>query len=104
MIRKRSHSLGSIVSTFLINLFYKKRSTDVIGSKLYRISSFKKLDIKTRAVGFDFEVVSRLCKNNFTIKEVPVDYKPRGTKDGKKVKALDIFSALATIFKVWLEK
>ena len=104
MIKKRSHSLGSIVSTFLINLFYKKRFTDVIGSKLYRVSSFKKLDIKTRAVGFDFEVVSKLCKNNFSIKEVPVEYKPRGIKDGKKVKAIDIFPAILTIFKVRFSK
>lgn len=100
MIKKRPHSLGSIVSTFLINLFYKKRFKDIIGSKLYRVSSFKKLNIKTRSVGFDFEVVSRLCKNGFLIKEVPVEYKPRGIKDGKKVKALDIIPALITIFRV----
>ena len=100
LIKKRPHALGSLISTSLINFFYRKKFTDVIGTKLYKVSSFKKIDIKSKGVGFDFEVVSKLCKNNFSIKEVPVEYKPRSSKDGKKVKALDIIPALIIIFRV----
>ena len=100
LVKKRPYSLGSLITTSLINLFYGKRLTDIIGSKLYRTSSFKKINIENRNIGFDFEIVSKLCKNRFKIKEVPVEYKPRGIKDGKKVKALDIIPALITIFKV----
>jgi len=104
LIKKRPYVLGSLISTSLINFFYRKKFTDVIGTKLYRVSSFEKLGIKSKGMGFDFEVVSKLCKNNFSIKEVPVEYKPRSSREGKKVKALDIIPALIEIFKVKFSK
>ena len=100
LIKKRPYAMGSLVTTSLINLFYRKRFTDIIGSKLYRTSSFSKIKIEARNIGFDFEIVSKLCKNRFKIKEVPVAYKPRSHSDGKKIKATDIIPALAAIFKV----
>lgn len=100
LIRERPYYLGTLITTFLINLFYKKRFTDIIGTKLYRVSSFKKIDIKSRGMSFDFEVVSKLCKNKFKIKELPVPYKPRGNRLGKKVKATDIIPAIIAILKI----
>ena len=100
LVKKRPYALGTLITTSLINLFYRKRFTDIIGTKLYRTSSFMKINIKTRNIGFDFEIVSKLCKNRFKIKEVPVKYKPRNHMDGKKIKAMDIIPALIAIFKV----
>jgi glycosyltransferase involved in cell wall biosynthesis len=100
MVKQRPYSLGSIITTFLINVFYKRNFTDIIGTKLYRVSSFKKINFKPPKVGFDFEVVSRLCKHGYRIKEVPVKYKPRNHEEGKKIKAINIFSALLIIFKI----
>jgi len=100
LVKKRPYALGTLITTSLINLFYRKRFTDIIGSKLYRTSSFMKINIETRNVGFDFEIVSKLCKNRFKIKEVAVAYKPRSSRDGKKIKAMDIIPALIAIFKV----
>ena len=100
LIKKRPYYLGTIITTFLINLFYKRRFTDIIGTRLYRRSSFKKIYIKSRKMDFDFEVVSRLCKKGFKIEEIPVSYKARSSREGKKVKAMDIVPALIAIFKV----
>jgi glycosyltransferase involved in cell wall biosynthesis len=100
LIKKRPYSLGTLITTSLINCFYRKKFTDIIGTKLYRTSSFRKIHIKSQGVGFDFELISLLCKNNFLIKEVPVTYKARGSKEGKKIKARHIFPALSKILKV----
>ncbi len=98
IIKERPFYLGTIITTFLINLFYGRHFSDIIGNRLYRTSSLKKLNPQEPAIGFDFEVVSKLCKHGFKIKEIPVKYSPR-TK-GKKVKVYDIIPAFWTILKV----
>jgi glycosyltransferase involved in cell wall biosynthesis len=100
LTKKRPFYLGTLVTTFLINLFYGRKFTDIIGTRFYRMASFKKLSIKSSDIAFDFEVVSRLCKAGYRILEVPVLYKPRSSREGKKVKALDIIPAIKAIFKV----
>jgi glycosyltransferase involved in cell wall biosynthesis len=100
LVKERPYYLGTLITTFLINLFYKKRLTDIIGTKLYRVSSFRKIDIESRGMSFDFEVVSKFCKNRFKIKELPVTYKARSNRHGKKIKATDIIPAIITIFRV----
>jgi len=100
LVKKRPYYLGTLATTFLINLFYGRRFTDIIGTRLYRTSSFKKIDIKANGMSFDFEVVSKLCKKGFSIKETPVSYKARSAREGKKVKAMDIIPALAAIIRI----
>lgn len=100
LVKKRPYYLGTIISTFLINLLYRSNFTDIIGTRLYRASSFRKVNIKSRGNHFDFEVASKFCKVGFKIEEVPVSYKPRGKKEGKKVKPIVIIPAIIAIFKV----
>lgn len=100
LIKKRPYYLGTLITTFMINLFYRKNFTDIIGTRLYRSSSFKKLSIGSTGMSFDFEVVSKVCKNGFKTTEVPVSYRPRSTREGKKIKPSDIFPAILTILKV----
>jgi len=100
LIKKRPYYLGTLITTFMINLFYRKNFTDIIGTRLYRSSSFKKLSIESTGMSFDFEVVSKVCKNGFKTAEVPVSYRPRSTREGKKIKPSDIFPAILTILKV----
>jgi glycosyltransferase involved in cell wall biosynthesis len=100
LAKNRPYYLGTLITTFLVNLFYKKKFTDIIGTKLYRVSSFRKIDIKSHGMSFDFEVVSKICKNRLKVKELPVNYIPRSNRHGKKIKATDIFPAIAAIFKV----
>jgi glycosyltransferase involved in cell wall biosynthesis len=100
LLKERPYYLGTLMTTFLINLFYKRMFTDIIGTKLYRTSSFRKIPIEFKGVGFDFKFVSLLCKSKFLIMEVPVAYKPRSRREGKKIKVIDIIPALYSIFKV----
>ncbi len=100
LIKERPYYAGTIATTFMINLFYGKHFTDIIGTRLYKASSFKKLDIESTGMSFDFEVVSLVCKKGLKMCEVPVKYKPRSTREGKKIKAMDIIPAILTILKL----
>lgn len=100
IIKNRPYYLGTLVTTFLINLFYGRKFTDIIGTRFYRTSSFKKINIESNDICFDFELVSMMCEAGFKIEEVPVSYKARKAKEGKKVKALDIIPAVMAIIKI----
>ena len=96
--------LATILTTFLINIFYKKKFTDIIGAKLYKTSSVKKIPCNSFHTGFDFEFISRCCKRNLRIGELSIKYKPRANSKDKKIKFYNIFNALYEIFKVKILK
>jgi glycosyltransferase involved in cell wall biosynthesis len=99
IIRKPSY-LATIICTYLINIFYKKNFTDIIGTKFYKVSSLKKIEIYSNGQGYDFELVSKLCKYNFKIGEIFVNYIPRKNSNEKKIKFYHMFVALFQILKV----
>tara|TARA_B100000787_G_scaffold152183_1_gene125639 strand:+ start:1192 stop:1878 length:687 start_codon:yes stop_codon:yes gene_type:complete len=99
LINKPSY-LATIICTFLINIFYKKNLTDIIGTKLYKKDIVKSILPKTKGPGFDFELVSLICKKKLLIKEIFVDYTPRERSEEKKIKFYHMFNALYEIFKV----
>jgi glycosyltransferase involved in cell wall biosynthesis len=97
----RPFFLASIISTFMINRFYNKNFTDIIGSKFYKTSSLKSLyPFSDKTITFDFELVSKLCKRGYRIKEIPVSYNPRSAKEGKKIKWVHSFTAFRALLKV----
>lgn len=100
LIKEIPFWLGTIITTFLINLLYGKKFTDILAAKLLKTSVVQSLDFKARNQTFEFELVSKLCKGRFKIGEVPIWYKPRTHKQGKSIKALDIFPAILSIIKV----
>ena len=81
--------LATILTTFLINIFYKKKFTDIIGAKLYKTSSVKNIPCNSFHTGFDFEFISRCCKRNLKIGELSIKYKPRANSKDKKITTTD---------------
>lgn len=102
ILKERPFYLGTMITTFLLNLFYQKDFTDVIGNRFYRTQALREINPQVFAIGFDFEVVSKLCRHGYRIKEIPVKYTPR-TK-GKKIRATDIFPAVWTMLKFKFSK
>jgi len=100
IIKNRPASLASIICTALINKWYGKNFTDIIGTRLYRTSSIKKIPMTTFGHGSEFECVSRMCKKKFKMAEVAVSYQPRSYSEGKKIKPYHILNALLAMFKV----
>ena len=100
LIIKKPAYLATIFTTFLINIFYNKNFTDIIGAKLYKTKSVKKISCNSFHTGFDFEFISRACKKKLRIGEISIKYKPRKDWREKKIKFYNIFNAFYEIFKV----
>jgi dolichol-phosphate mannosyltransferase len=100
LIKERPYWLGSIIATFLINLFYGRDFTDIIGTKLIKADILKGLDCQATNQAFEFELVSRLCKRGYKIGEVPVWYRPRTHKEGKTIRVFDMVPAVLAILRI----
>ena len=100
LVYKKPAYLATILTTFLINVFYNKKFTDIIGAKLYKKKSIKRVPTNSFHSGFDFEFISRACKRNLKIGEVSINYTPRLNSKDKKIKFYNMFGALYQIFKV----
>lgn len=98
ILKERPFYLGTFITTFLTNILYRKNLSDIIGTRFYRTDALRKINPRLNKIGFDFEVVSKLCKYGYKIKEVAVNYSPR--TEGKKVKAYDIIPAIWTMLKI----
>ena len=99
-IKLKPAYIATIVCTYLINKFYKKNFTDIIGGKLYKRSSVIGIPINSFSAGFDFEFISRIIKSNLKVGEISIDYKPRANPYETKIKPYHMINALYEIFKV----
>lgn len=99
IIAKPSY-LATVIITFLINIFYRQNFTDIIGAKLYKTESIKKIKSMSFHEGYDFESISRMCKQKLKIGEVSIKYSPRKNSNEKKIKFYHMFNALYQIFKI----
>ena len=102
LLKKPSY-LATLLCTFMINLFYGKKLTDIIGTKLYRRKTIQPIIPKISGQGFDFELVSLICKNQLNIEEVFIDYTPRKNSSEKKIKFYHLFNAIYAILKIKLK-
>ena len=100
IIYKNPAYLATVICTFMINLFYNRNFTDIIGGKLYRKDTIINILPVTSGPGFDFEFVSLICKKNLSVGEIFVNYKPRDNFSEKKIKFYHMFNAVYGIFKV----
>ena len=100
IIKGKPAFLATVISTFLINRWYGYQFTDIIGSKFYRTMSLKTVIPKTAGQGFDFELVSIMCKRQFRIKEMEVGYTPRKNTGEKKIKPYHMINAVWAMMKV----
>ena len=100
LIKERPYWLGTIIATSLINLFYGRKFTDVIATKLIKTNILRGLGCQITNEASEFELVSRLCKKGYKIGEVPVWYKARSHKEGKTIRAIHMFPALWAILRI----
>ena len=102
LIKKPSY-LATLLCTFMINLLYGKKFTDIIGTKLYRRKTIQPIIPKISGQGFDFELVGLICKNHLNTEEVFIDYTPRKNNSEKKIKFYHLFNAIYAILKIKLK-
>jgi glycosyltransferase involved in cell wall biosynthesis len=77
----------------ITNVLYELNITDLCTCyKVFRSEVIKNLALKANRFTFCPEVTALLAKSKIKIKELPIAYKGRNIKDGKKIKARDFFA------------
>ena len=78
--------LGNMIIKWVWNIFYHHNLTDVYPCyKLMRLSDLKQLTIKADRFVFDLEMMLKLKKKGKVFVEVPIHFKYRDYKEGKKI-------------------
>ncbi len=89
---------GNKILTFLTNLIYGTRLTDMeTGYKLLPVTFLKKTKLSARRFDIEPEITAKLIKRKIPIIEVPISYHGRTHLGGKKLTVKDAFSAVKTL-------
>jgi len=92
--------LGGIFLTWLTNILYGTRITDVTTCyKLFKTELIKNIRLKSKRFEFCAEVTAKIAKKGIKIYEVPIHYFPRKPNEGKKIKWLDGFKLAWSLIK-----
>ncbi len=97
--------IANKILIFLTNLLYNIKITDeATAYKLFKTEHLKKMNLESK--GFDFcpEVIAKAARMKLKIAEVPVNYKARTIKEGKKIRWFHTFSAIWTLIKYKFKK
>lgn len=91
--------VGVLVLTALANWLYSAGITDEATCyKAFRADVLRNLPLKCKRFDFCPEVTAKVRKRGYRIEEVPISYRYRTTREGKKIKWRDgIEAALALI-------
>lgn len=91
---------GGKLLTFILNLLFGTKLTDInTGYKVFRREVLKNIKLEEPRFAFCEEVTCKVLKKGFKIKEVPIDYYPRTSQQGKKIKWKDGLWGIWVILK-----
>ncbi len=102
-VQNFSHKIriwGNVFLTFISNKINRQNLTDahtcykMIDSKI-----FKSLSLKEKGFAFCPELTTKLAKLGIPIFEIPINYQGRTYEEGKKIGAIDGFSAIVALLK-----
>lgn len=86
---RMSYFLANRFGTSLVNILCGSHLTDVMTClKVFRIDALKKLNLLSKDFGIDAELTIKAIKAGYRIKEIPITYKARTFKEGKKFKPI----------------
>lgn len=90
--------IGNKVLTFITNLLYGLRLTDMeTGYKLLPANFLRSIKLISSRFDIEPEITAKLIKSNIPIIEVPISYKGRSRLAGKKLTIGDAFAAIKTL-------
>jgi len=92
--------IGNKIVNCLANRTYKTTLSDIMtGHKAFRRDVFDHLSLEADGFGFEVEIAGEVIAKNWRICEVPVSYKRRTYKEGKKIRWNTFFEILLWLFK-----
>lgn len=96
--------LANRTLTAATNLLFGAGITDLCtGYKLYRSSLIQEVPLEQEGFDLEHELTAKLLRRHVPIVEVPIGYRGRDVKSGKKVRWTDFFSNLYTLLRYRLQ-
>jgi len=87
--------LGRISITWIVNILFKSNLTDAYTCyKVLPTDFVKSVNITANGFELEAELTAKVLLSGRKIKEVPISYKPRSVKEGKKISWKDWFSGV----------
>ncbi|HSX41740.1 MAG TPA: 2-phospho-L-lactate transferase CofD family protein [Candidatus Saccharimonadales bacterium] len=91
---------GGMLLSIVTLLFYQRYVGDPLTSiKGFNRRALRGLRFTRQGVDFEMELIAKLAKSGYAILEVPVSYKARTVKQGKKITVEDGVSCLFTLLR-----
>lgn len=93
------HFAANRFLTWVTNLFFGASLTDMETCyKIIRTGVLKRFSLKSKRFEFEPEVTAKLLLLKIPIVELPISYRARTEKEGKKIKLRDFFIALEMLW------
>lgn len=94
------HRLGNRFLTAVTNLLYGSSLSDMETCyKVFKASVIKSIPLHSNRFEIEPEITAKVLKRGYKIVEVPIRYKGREFREGKKISWKDGFAALWTLVK-----
>ena len=91
---------GNVFLTFISNIINNQNLTDAHTCyKVFRSDIFKKINLQEKGFSFCPEVTTKISNKKYKIHEIPINYKGRSYKQGKKISSTDGLDALYSLIK-----
>lgn len=98
--RYQVYYIGNIVLSMITSFIYGKKITDMETCyKVMRTDLLKKIRLRSQRFDFEPEITAKLLKRKEKIIEVPIWYKCRDFKEGKKISWKDGVKAIYYLLK-----
>jgi len=92
------HYFGNRFLTWMTNLLFNAGLTDMETCyKLVKSDLIKQLGLKSPGFAIEPEITAKILKKGVKISEIPVSYRPRRYKEGKKITWKDGISAICCL-------
>lgn len=94
------HWIGNRLLTLLTNILYFCKITDMeTGYKVFKRKVIGGIRLKATRFDFEPEITAKILRKGCKITEIPIGFKPRTAKEGKKITWVDGIKAAYYLFK-----
>ena len=94
------HYYGNKMLTFVTNVLYNCKLSDMETCyKVFKKDILKNIKLKSKGFEFEPEITAKILKKGYKIYEVPISFKPRSFKEGKKITWIDGLKATYYLVK-----
>lgn len=92
----------NVLIRWMVNrLFHTHLTDEATAYKVLEIDLLRSLDLQSQRFDICPEITAKVLKKGIPIVEVPVSYRARNKRQGKKIRLKDAFSAFFTLLKYW---